>query len=41
VDTVLVDGRILKRGGALTTLEEARVRADARQALSEVLARAG
>jgi 5-methylthioadenosine/S-adenosylhomocysteine deaminase len=41
VDTVIVDGRILKRGGALTILEEARVRAGARQALSGVLARAG
>jgi cytosine/adenosine deaminase-related metal-dependent hydrolase len=41
VDTVLVDGRIVKRGGALTTLDFERIRADARQALSGVLARAG
>jgi 5-methylthioadenosine/S-adenosylhomocysteine deaminase len=41
VDTVIVDGRVLKRGGELTTLDAARIRADARQALSGVLARAG
>jgi cytosine/adenosine deaminase-related metal-dependent hydrolase len=41
VDTVIVDGRILKRGGALTTLDMARISRDARKALSGVTARAG
>lgn len=41
VDTVMVDGRILKRGGVLTTLDTAQINAGARQALGTVLARAG
>jgi 5-methylthioadenosine/S-adenosylhomocysteine deaminase len=41
VDTVIVDGRILKRGGALTALDVTRIGRDARQALSGVLERAG
>jgi len=41
VDTVVVDGRVLKRGGALTTLDFERISRDARQALSGVLERAG
>jgi len=41
VDTVIVDGRVLKRGGALITLDAARIGQDARQALSGVLARTG
>jgi 5-methylthioadenosine/S-adenosylhomocysteine deaminase len=40
VDTVIVDGRILKHGGALTTLDAARIGRDAQQALDGVLARA-
>lgn len=40
VDTVIVDGRILKRGGALTTLDPGRIGRDARRALEGVLARA-
>jgi 5-methylthioadenosine/S-adenosylhomocysteine deaminase len=40
VDTVLVDGRILKRGGALTTLEEARIRREAAASRRGVLGRA-
>jgi len=40
VDTVIVDGRILKRGGALTTLDTGRISRDAQQALGGVLARA-
>jgi 5-methylthioadenosine/S-adenosylhomocysteine deaminase len=39
VDTVLVDGRILKRGGVLTTLDMARIGRDAHEALGGVLAR--
>ena len=39
VDTVIVDGRVLKRGGALTTLDTGRIGRDARQALAGVLAR--
>ena len=40
VDTVLVDGQILKRGGALVTLDGERVTAQAREALAGVRARA-
>jgi len=40
VDTVIVDGRILKHGGALATLDAARIGRDAQQALDGVLARA-
>jgi len=39
VDTVIADGRVLKQGGALTTLDAERVGADARQALAGVIAR--
>jgi hypothetical protein len=39
VDTVIADGRVLKQGGALTTLDAGRVGADARQALAGVIAR--
>ena len=39
VDTVIADGRVLKQDGALTTLDAARVGADARQALAGVIAR--
>jgi 5-methylthioadenosine/S-adenosylhomocysteine deaminase len=41
VDTVLVDGRILKRGGALTTLDMARISRDAQESVRGVLGRAG
>jgi 5-methylthioadenosine/S-adenosylhomocysteine deaminase len=41
VDTVMVDGRILKRGGRLTALDAGRVVADASQALAAVRKRAG
>ena len=41
VDTVLVDGRILKRGGALTTLDMARIGRDAQASVRGVLERAG
>jgi 5-methylthioadenosine/S-adenosylhomocysteine deaminase len=40
VDTVLADGQILKRGGALVTLDGDRISAQARQALARVRARA-
>jgi 5-methylthioadenosine/S-adenosylhomocysteine deaminase len=40
VDTVLADGRILKRGGALVTLDAERISAQAREALAGVRARA-
>ena len=40
VDTVLVDGQILKRGGALVTLDVERITAQAREALAGVRARA-
>ena len=40
VDTVLADGRILKRGGALVTLDSERISAQAREALARVRARA-
>jgi 5-methylthioadenosine/S-adenosylhomocysteine deaminase len=41
VDTVIVDGRVLKRGGVLTAMDAGKVSADARQALAGVRARAG
>lgn len=41
VDTVIVDGRVLKRRGRLTALDSDRVVADAAQSLAAVLARAG
>jgi hypothetical protein len=40
VDTVIVDGRVLKQAGALTTTDLAQVRNDARRALAGVRARA-
>lgn len=40
VDTVIADGRVLKRGGALTGYDMAEVTSSARTALSAVLARA-
>lgn len=40
VDTVLVSGRILKRGGALVALDQAQISRDARQALDGVRSRA-
>ena len=40
VDTVLADGRILKRAGALVTLDGERIGAQAREALAGVRARA-
>jgi cytosine/adenosine deaminase-related metal-dependent hydrolase len=40
VDTVLADGQILKRGGALVTLDSERISAQAREALARVRARA-
>ena len=39
VDTVIADGRVLKRAGALTTLDAERIGSDARQALDGVLTR--
>ena len=39
VDTVIADGRVLKRGAVLTTLDAERVGRDARQALDGVIAR--
>jgi 5-methylthioadenosine/S-adenosylhomocysteine deaminase len=39
VDTVIADGRVLKQGGALTTLDPERIGQDARQALAGVLTR--
>ena len=41
VDTVMIDGRILKRNGALTVVDVEAVVADARQALAGVRQRAG
>jgi cytosine/adenosine deaminase-related metal-dependent hydrolase len=41
VDTVVVDGRILKRGGRLQTIDSGRVIAEATTALAGVLRRAG
>jgi cytosine/adenosine deaminase-related metal-dependent hydrolase len=40
VDTVIADGRVLKRAGALTTVDLPQAREDARRALAGVLARA-
>jgi 5-methylthioadenosine/S-adenosylhomocysteine deaminase len=40
VDTVLANGRLLKRGGALLTLDPGQVSADARTALDRVRGRA-
>jgi cytosine/adenosine deaminase-related metal-dependent hydrolase len=40
VDTVIVDGRVLKRAGTLTTIDPAQAREDARRALAGVRARA-
>jgi hypothetical protein len=40
VDTVIVDGRVLKRAGELTTIDLPQVRRDARQALAGIRARA-
>ena len=40
VDTVLADGRILKRGGALVTLDGERITAQAREALAGIRSRA-
>ncbi|HEV3291729.1 MAG TPA: amidohydrolase family protein [Streptosporangiaceae bacterium] len=39
VDTVIADGRVLKDGGVLTTLDAGRIGRDARQALAGVLTR--
>jgi 5-methylthioadenosine/S-adenosylhomocysteine deaminase len=39
VDTVIAGGRVLKEGGALTSLDAGRVGADARQSLAGVIAR--
>jgi 5-methylthioadenosine/S-adenosylhomocysteine deaminase len=41
VDTVVIDGRILKRDGELTAIDEERVVREAREALAALLARAG
>jgi 5-methylthioadenosine/S-adenosylhomocysteine deaminase len=41
VDTVVVDGRVLKRGGELTALDTERVVANANESLAAVLARVG
>jgi len=41
VDTVVIDGRILKRNGALTAIDIGAVVTEARQALAEVRQRAG
>ncbi len=41
VDTVIVDGRVLKRGGVLTAIDLPQVREDAQRALAGVLDRAG
>jgi len=41
VDTVIVDGRVLKRAGELTTIDLPQVRDDAQRALAGLLARAG
>jgi 5-methylthioadenosine/S-adenosylhomocysteine deaminase len=40
VDTVIADGRVLKRAGALTTIDLAEAQADARRALAGVRGRA-
>jgi 5-methylthioadenosine/S-adenosylhomocysteine deaminase len=39
VDTVIADGRVLKRGGVLTTLDAERIGREARRALDGVIAR--
>jgi cytosine/adenosine deaminase-related metal-dependent hydrolase len=41
VDTVVVDGRILKRHGRLTTIDARQVVREAQQALDALLQRAG
>ena len=41
VDTVIADGRVLKRGGVLTTLDAERIGREARLALDAVIARPG
>jgi len=41
VDTVIADGRVLKRGGVLTTLDAERIGREARRALDGVIARSG
>jgi 5-methylthioadenosine/S-adenosylhomocysteine deaminase len=41
VDTVIADGRVLKRGGVLTTLDAERIGREARLALDGVIARSG
>ena len=41
VDTVIVDGRVLKRGGVLTGIDLRQVREEAQRALAGVLDRAG
>jgi hypothetical protein len=40
IDTVMVDGRILKRGGKLTAIDPPAVIAEARAALAGIRARA-
>jgi len=40
VDTVIADGRVLKRGGVLTTIDVPQVREDAQRALAGVRVRA-
>ena len=40
VDTVIVDGRVLRRGGKFTTLDHAKVVRDAREAAASLRARA-
>ena len=41
VDTVIVDGRVLKRGGALTTMDAGEIVDGARAAHAALMARAG
>jgi cytosine/adenosine deaminase-related metal-dependent hydrolase len=41
VDTVIVDGRVLKRDGKLTAVDPGRIVAEAEQALRALCARAG
>jgi 5-methylthioadenosine/S-adenosylhomocysteine deaminase len=41
VDTVIADGRVLKRGGVLTTLDAERIGREAQLALDAVMGRAG
>jgi cytosine/adenosine deaminase-related metal-dependent hydrolase len=40
VDTVIVDGRVLRRGGKFTTLDHAKIVSDAREAAASLRARA-